>query len=388
VSANDLHIEGVARVADFLSDLLVYRKLEPADRRVPGLMALAPRLGLAGLGLPRKSDAAYARVVLEVLRSARALEASGVALQQLIYIGDSPGLDVTAFRNLVQESGWRGWVFIGLDNLAEPPVLRPDGNLCRGNRWSMLPEFLRWAANDGAVLDASLAVVVDLDKTMLGPRGRNDRAIDDARMDAALHVAGRAVGDEFQTEAFTKIYKELNQSKYHRFTGDNQDFVVYISITIAAGLYPMDALLQDLAAGRVATFTDFLDAMDVRVAGAGLTGLQVIHAEVAGNFRAGDPTPFKSFRREEYLTTTGRMSSDVGVLLPLAAVLAQRLTINYEVAQVLSYLRGRGALALGLSDKPDEAVFPTPELVARGHPPLHRAQTLLVGERLNLALSS
>jgi hypothetical protein len=302
----------------------------------------------------------------------------------LIYIGDSPGLDVTAFRNLVQESGWRGWVFIGLDNRREPPVLCPEGNLCRSNRWSLLPEFLDWAQSQGARLDASLAVVVDLDKTMLGPRGRNDRTIDDARTDAALRVADRALGAEFRADDFTKVYKELNQPNYHYFTGDNQDFVVYISIMTAAALYPMEILLRDLAAGLITTFTDFLDAMDGRVTGACLAGLQVIHAEVAGNFRGGDPTPFKSFRREEYLTTTGRMSADMSGSLRLEDLLAQRITINYEVAQTLNYLRRREALALGLSDKPDEAVFPSPELAAQGHVPLHRAETLLVGERLSL----
>jgi hypothetical protein len=382
VNGSDLHIEGAASVADFLGDLLVYRKLEPADTRVPGFTVLAPRLGLAGHSLPRKSDAAYARVVAEVLRAGRALDGNGVALEQLIYIGDSPGLDVTAFRNLMLVSGWRGWAFIGLDNRAEPPALTPDGNLCRSNRWSALPAFLDWAQGQGAHLDGSLAVVVDLDKTMLGPRGRNDRTIDEARSEAAVRVAGRALGDAFRPEAFGEVYKELNQPKYHYFTGDNQDFVVYIAIMVAAGLYPMATLVQDLACGGMNAFADFIGALDGRVAGAGLAGLRVIHAEVAGNFRAGDPTPFKSFREQEYLTTTGRMRPDTcGV--QLEAVLRERVTINYEVAQALVYLRNRGALALGLSDKPDEAVFPTPELAAQGRLPLHRAATLLVGERLN-----
>jgi hypothetical protein len=151
---------------------------------------------------------------------------------------------------------------------------------------------------------------------------------------------------------------------------------------IAAGLYPMETLLQDLANGGMNDFSDFLAALDDRVASAGLPGLGVIHTEVAGNFRAGDPTPFKSFREQEYLTTTGRMSPDAGGV-QLEVVLRERITLNYEVAQVLTYLRERGALALGLSDKPDEAVFPTPELAAQGQPPLHRAITLLVGERLD-----
>ena len=42
--------------------------------------------------------------------------------------------------------------------------------------------------------------------------------------------------------------------------------------------------------------------------------------------------------------------------------------------------RDRGALLFGLSDKPDEASFPTPDLEAEGYLPLHKTRALVVGE--------
>ena len=42
--------------------------------------------------------------------------------------------------------------------------------------------------------------------------------------------------------------------------------------------------------------------------------------------------------------------------------------------------RRAGALLFGLSDKPDEASLPTPELEQQGHLPLHRNVTHIVGE--------
>jgi hypothetical protein len=39
----------------------------------------------------------------------------------------------------------------------------------------------------------------------------------------------------------------------------------------------------------------------------------------------------------------------------------------------------RGALVFGLSDKPDEASIPTPELAKQGFQPIHSTPTHIVG---------
>ncbi len=71
-------------------------------------------------------------------------------------------------------------------------------------------------------------------------------------------------------------------------------------------------------------------------------------------------------------------------LLPDNAPLAQRLVeeicLTREVLDMARWLRGRGCLLMALSDKPDEASLPTPELAAQGWAPLHRAVTHVVGQ--------
>jgi hypothetical protein len=42
--------------------------------------------------------------------------------------------------------------------------------------------------------------------------------------------------------------------------------------------------------------------------------------------------------------------------------------------------RRRGALLFGLSDKPDEASIPTPELASQGYRAIHRTATHVIGQ--------
>jgi len=374
-----VEFQGIAKAADFLDDFVVYRRLEPADSRLPGLGSLAAELGLAVGMPPRKNEREYARVIACILDAARTLE--GGSLQELLYIGDSP-LDGQAFTNLLGERDWLGRAFIGRDTLSEEPTLKMDGLLCFSNRWGNLPEFLRMARRDGFRLDTSSAVVVDLDKTLLGPRGRNDTTIDGARSQAAIRVAQHVLRDATAHAEFSRVYREMHQPKYHFFTGDNQDYLVYCALMIAAGVYSLPVLQDDLATRKICSFSDFVALVDRELSRRTTPALSVIQREVFDNLQAGDPTPFKSFRREEYLTTVGRMGG-TAPRMDIKAVLEDRITLNYEVVQLLQYVKRRGVLALALSDKPDEAVFPTDDLVIRGYRPLHHVETLMVGEDLN-----
>ncbi len=376
-----MRVEGTAKIADFLGDSIVYRRLEPADRRLPGLTFLAGELGLAPNIPPRKSDRDYARVIVSILRAAQASRQAAGPLRQLIYIGDSPTLDLQAFANLRAVSGWDSWAFIGKDDMSQESRLSNDGAVYYSTRWANLPDFLELVRTKGVNPDISCAVVVDLDKTLLGPRGRNDRVIDAARAEAAVQVADRVLVGEHSRAKFAEIYREMNQPKYHFFTEDNQDYLVYCALMLAAGVYGFDELQEALSNHTVSSFGEFLSLMEREMADTASRDLQRIHHEVMGNFRLSDPTPFKSFRRQEYLTTTGRMSPNQDGW-SLEKILEEHITINYELVQALDYLKRAGALLLGLSDKPDEAVFPTPALQAEGHRPLHHVTAFLVGERL------
>ena len=52
------------------------------------------------------------------------------------------------------------------------------------------------------------------------------------------------------------------------------------------------------------------------------------------------------------------------------------------------WLKARGCLLLTMSDKPDEATLPTPELASQGYQPLHRTPTTAVGESIAGRLGS
>jgi hypothetical protein len=145
---------------------------------------------------------------------------------------------------------------------------------------------------------------------------------------------------------------------------------------VNAGLVAVEALLDDLKSRRLAAFEDFVAICERRIAR--VPALQPIHAEVAGNVRRGDPTPFKSFRYREYECTVARMNA-LPDDAPRERVLAEEITITREVAEAARSLQKRGALIFALSDKPDEASMPRAELIGQGYQPLHRIKMKVVG---------
>jgi len=60
-------------------------------------------------------------------------------------------------------------------------------------------------------------------------------------------------------------------------------------------------------------------------------------------------------------------------------VLAEEIVITQEVAGFCRFLKGKGVLLFGLTDKPDESSIPRPELAQKGYLPLHRITMKVVG---------
>jgi hypothetical protein len=302
-----------------------------------------------------------------------------VEIERLLYVGDTHLLDGTAFGNIKRQGGWPGLAFICSEDMAAERKVAVEGDLYLTNRWASLADFPAFVEDQGFALDEATAAVIDLDKTAIGPRGRNDKVIDRARIQAVQRTVAGALGDDFQAASFMEAYNELNKPPYHPFTADNQDNLSYICLMLSAGLYDFRTLLGDLEAGRIETFAQFIQIIeDEEIEHPGVLD---IHREVYANFAAGDPTPFKRFRYQEYKATVERM----GKLGPEAAVeelLAEEIIICQEVRDTARYLRERGVLLFSLSDKPDEATFPTPELEAEGYQPVHRVQTEAVGESI------
>lgn len=374
-----LRIFGTAALSDVLGDLVVYRSLVPCDPRLPDVGTLRRELGLADGALPRKTEPSYARVVAEILRHGDRLRGGG-SIGSVIVVGDTIHNDGTAFENLCGALEVPGAALI-CHETDDPECLEERGSGDRttylANRWRLLDGFDARLARHGIEVGPATVVVVDIDKTAIGARGRNHAAIDAARFAAVRRTAADVLGSEVDPAAATAAYDRLNQPPYHPFTTDNQDFVAYLCLLAGSGRIGIDDLAEGILGGRWSGFAGLLE--EVSGWSSRLPdGLRTIHRQVTTAVAAGDPTPFKRFRAAEYLETVSRMGTDTDD--DLGAVLAGRITITHEVLRWAREWSRRGALLFGLSDKPDEASLPSPALAAAGYEPLHRTTALVVGE--------
>jgi len=370
-------VAGLTSLQKILGDFVIYRNLIPADIRLPSIDDLRQQVNLGSKVLPRKADPQYASVVAAMLRRARELDRPRVTIRRLIYIGDTRLNDGTAFRNLCAAGDWPGWAFIGRDEMDRAAHVEIEGSLYIANRWSALRDFLSFVDSQGLALDEETAVVIDVDKTVIGARGRNDKVIDEARVEGVRCTVADLLGPRFDELAFRRAYDRLNQPGYHAFTADNQDYLAYICLMLGAGLFELDALVQQVQNGTMQRFEDFFIEVHDRRIELNSTGLTSIHDEVGRCVQAGDPTPFKAFRYNEYLTTVARFGDLPGE--SVEEVLERRIVITEEVRGVARELRQRGALLFGVSDKPDEASVPNETQARAGMKPLHHLETLAVG---------
>lgn len=361
-------------LADFLGDRVVYRSLNPADAALPRLADIWSEIGLDTFRVPRKTEPVYAAAVYRFLQAAQA-ERGLPPLERLLVIGDTPMNDGTAAKNLAEYLPMRG--FIGADRLAEEKKITIEGPLMLANRWQALADFLAWTQEEGFVFDERTLVLIDLDKTVLGARGRNDKVINQARVNAVRRTVEELLGGSFDEAAFSAVYERLNQLEYHPFTADNQDYLAYISLMVVGRLYPAENLWADLVEERLTSFRQFVTICDARQSQMS-EGLLAAHREVTANMAKDDPTPFKSFRFREYYTTIALMNH-LPDDTPLETLLANEITITGEVVEVAEQLAAQGVLTFGLSDKPDEASVPTPEAAAGGELPLHHIKMKVVG---------
>ena len=374
----------MASISDLVGDLVVYRDLDPVDQRLPRFAEAWPAMGLVAPARPRKLEPAYATALAWYLQAMRGLAAPETQVQELVFIGDNASSDGSAFRNLRRAGNWRGWAFIGADR-TEPPAMSESDGIFTANRWAALSEFVAALLKEGAVLDRNTAVVLDIDKTVIGARGRNDKVIDAARVAAIEATVADALGDAFDRDQFREAYATLNVARFYPFTADNQDNVAYTCLMLGAGAADLASLVSGIENGRYPTVRQFMDDVDANADRLPSAELRALHVNIYAHVLADDPTPFKAFRRREYRETVMRM----GCLpndAPAEHMLADEICITREALEVAEWLRVRGCLLTALSDKPDEATMPTPDLISQGFVPLHRVPTHVVGPSICDAL--
>ncbi len=362
-------------LADFLGERVAYRNLVPADPTLPRLESFWQEIGLNSSRAPRKTAPDYAAVVYRYLQAAQS-QRGQPPLEGLLFVGDTLMNDGTAAKNLGAFLPVR--CFIGADKLADAPKVAADSYLMKANRWQALADFLAWVQAEGFALDGRTGLIFDLDKTTHGARGRNDHAIDQARINAVRGTVEEVLEETFDEAGFrSAVYDRLNKPDYHPFTADNQDYKAYISLMVAGQVYPPECFWADLEAGRLTGFKQFVTVCDARQAQMS-NGLLAAHREVTGNMAKGDPTPFKSFRFREYHATVNLIDylpDDT----PETDLLADEIVMTGEVADLAEQVAAQGVLVFGLSDKPDESTLPPPESAADALP-LHRVVMKVVGQ--------
>jgi hypothetical protein len=376
---------GRASLADYVGDWVIYRSLEPLDKRLPGFKAASYRMGLNDDHIPRKQDPEYAKAAVWFLEEAHNLRDTGRRLSELLFVGDTLFNDGQAFRNMVKVSGWRGTCFIGADRLEqeETASMTDEGDLYSANRWAKLGAWLALSREQGFHLDGRTCAVIDIDKTALGAKGRNDHVIDKARLEGIFRTMTAVLGEDgFDQPLFVEHYNELNRGRYHFLTGDNQDYLAYICLVLNTGLISYEELLDEIQQNSLANFDQFIRWVDSRmmINETGSETLMEVHQAILSSVRNGDPTPFKQFRRREFLCTVehmGQMPDDS----PVDELLNQEITLTEEVCQAMEWLTKRGCFVLCLSDKPDEASRPTGRSLSE-IPPIHRATTHRIGNDL------
>jgi hypothetical protein len=370
---------GRASLADFCDDWVIYRNLEPLDKRVPGLKQAFYDMELRSDQIPRKQDRDYAKAAVWFVNQIQAVRGVRSPITELLFFGDTLFNDGQAFTNMVTVSGWRGACFIGAERIDQEPSLRVEASIAIANRWTALVDWIASLKAEGFKLDASTAVIIDIDKTALGAKGRNDKVIDRARLAGIYRTMNAVLGSDFDQAMFEQHYNELNRSRYHQLTADNQDYLAYICMVLNTRIMSLDELISEVDSESLDNFEQFIRWVDSRMMinpSAGIA-LREVHEAVNGSVRVGDPTPFKSFRRQEFISTMEHMGN-----LPDAASVQElmegEITLTEEVYQLATWLKARNCQILCLSDKPDEASRPHPR-VSPELKPLHRAQTHRVG---------
>ncbi len=373
---------GMGTLSEFLGDLVVYRNLCPLNHRLPTFADTRDALQLTNLSPPRKSNPEYGPVIYYLLRSARKLRRPQADIKRVIYIGDTEQNDVTAFGSICHAGRWPGMAFVAseTDQDTQTEIIQ-NGNtvVCLANKWSSISEFSDLCQERQFAIDEHTAVLIDIDKTAIGARGRNDHVIDRVRVDAARRSIGAIVGEDFLEQHFLQAYRTLNQPQFHKFTTDNQDYLAYICLILACRLLTLESILDKIRSGELATFTQFLAYVDKHSSKLA-RHLCIVHNKVRHYVASGDPTPFKEFRRQEYELTVAEMGKLSADSVSVTRLLDEEIVITQELRRMALAYREQGALLFGLSDKPDEASIPNDRLTQTGALPIHQVKTHIVGE--------
>ncbi len=327
------------KISDLIGDNIFFRELRPQNPDLVPIDVVLYRLNLDKV--PRKKDPEYPHVISCYLNLLGDFD-------RILFLGDTMLNDRTFARGLINLGEYRVIALITSEN-EDVFQLREEDGIIFSNRWSFvleLPDFLK---KRDFFIDEKTAIILDIDKTLIGARGRNHTAIDLARA-TAVYELFRMTGSDKDFDELKKIYDRVNSPAYHHITHDNQDLVALFSIAIAAGE------LHDPAG-------DYVDVVK-KLSSSPNEATRRFAREVYENIMKKEATLFPSFRRMEYYTTIRFMDRFEDE--PLDRILAEEILITGEIYDTFSDVL---STIIALTDKPEISSLP-PE--GEDLPPVHR----------------
>ena len=140
-----------------------------------------------------------------------------------------------------------------------------------------------------------------------------------------------------------------------------------------SGVEQLAGLVNRIWAGELRTFPQFIAEVEVCEFALG-PSLRSLHGQIYEAVCAGDPTPFKAFRYNEFLATLARMGH-LPELGPFAGFPVTRDPDQPAKYATWPWNGRRWCIDLRVSDKPDEASIPSTELQEQGFVALHQKRT-------------
>ncbi|MDI6861367.1 MAG: hypothetical protein QMD25_05075 [Caldisericia bacterium] len=333
---------------NIFEDYIIYRELNIVKKNLPNFLKIKDTLSLNFL--PRKKDKEYVKVLSYLI------ELIG-EFKRVIYIGDTFLNDKSVVENLTALNKYE--VF-GIITEGKGERVRHN-NIIINNRWENLKDIFDELE---IKVDKYTIFIVDIDKTIIGAKGRNDLSITKARFDAIKEIANEIIGN-YDEKKFFEIYQKLNEKKYHSFTEDNQDIVTLLTILFYLDLYPFSKFLDEFEKGIHIDKLTFLKTILKK------TRKSSKFIELLKNcilrIENYDQTPFIEFRYKEFEKTIKRMDF-LNDETPQDILLEEEIMITREVYEIICKAKDRDAKVLGLSDKPEASSFPQKGVSL---PPIH-----------------
>ncbi|MBC7195273.1 MAG: hypothetical protein H5U37_06430, partial [Caldisericia bacterium] len=166
-------------------DLIVFRELNVIKKDFPNFEKIKEILSINEL--PRKKDKNYALVLSFIIDKIG-------DFNKVIYIGDTFLNDKSVIENLTNLNKYEVYGII-TEGKGE---FKREKNIILNNSWENLVNLIKELNLN---FDNNTFIITDIDKTLIGARGRNDLSIDKARFDAIKDVSKNYIKN-FHEESF------------------------------------------------------------------------------------------------------------------------------------------------------------------------------------------